>query len=193
MSRHRALVPLPFWLRRLRPLRGLPLLLYAGFRPSCSSTVPTVACAPVDRRSCGAVAARFAQCLGHRLLDGACHSTRYRSDGNWGKAPHPLAALPSGPDCHRPPSRIFHRHRRVRAIESLVREIVRFRLNFRMSKIAGPGVLLPAEPRAAYYEALQGVFEVGPANEYSSAEAERWNPAEPNVIPSFSLALTEKN
>ena len=52
---------------------------------------------------------------------------------------------------------------------------------------------LPALPRYAYYEAFQGVFEVGPANEYSSAEAERWNPAEPNVVACFSLALTEED
>ena len=54
-------------------------------------------------------------------------------------------------------------------------------------------LVLPALPRSADYKAFQGEFEVGPANKDSAAEAERWNPAEPDIIPSFPFALTEEN
>ena len=50
-------------------------------------------------------------------------------------------------------------------------------------------LLLPALPKTPHNEVLQGMFKIDPANGYAASEFEAGNPAEPNVIPSFALAL----
>lgn len=134
--------------------------------------------------------------LGIGFWTGRAISTRYLSGGNWGQAPHPLTTLPSGPGWNRPPSRILHRHRKVRAIESLFRKIVRFFRLIQNVKDHWAGHVASAETRGPHSRGPQvGFWPLPTAGvqktvqipladpEISRTQSDVWKLAVPAIVP----------